>query len=69
MESTRMAWTLPQPWYREIRTPRPDRIHPVKVVVIVKIGLGRKLQFLPPPFNEPVPEEVADGHAVRFLVA
>ena len=41
---------------------------PIEVVVVIRIGVRRQAEFLPPAADEAAPEEIADRHAVRLLV-
>jgi len=43
-------------------------LHPIEVVIAVNIGVRRQPEFFAPAAEETSPEEIADGHTVRFLV-
>ena len=57
-----------------LKRPNP-RVHvrdghdEIQVVVIIRVGVGWQAEFLAPAAREAAPEKVADGHAVRLLVA
>jgi hypothetical protein len=58
------------------RFKRPNpRVHvrhghdPIEIVVVIRIGVGRQVEFLAPPFGETAPEEITDGHAIRLLMS
>ena len=41
---------------------------PVQVVMIVRIGIGRKVQFRPPALDKAAPEKLPDRDTVRLFM-